>query len=85
MRIFILILAIMLCGCVRNYPCAYVNGSQKDYWADQRTDIFARKNCVGDTGRWISDKTGSKGFYCLGPQCIARDPLNCKDTCYPSY
>lgn len=86
MRIYLLILvAVICCSCVRNNPYAYVNCCQKDYWDDYKTNIFARKNCVGDTGHWNSDVKATTGFYCLGPHCIAQDTITCKDTCSVPY
>ena len=85
MRLFILFVLIVLSSCASINHYGYVNCCQKDYWDDYKTDIFARKNCVGDTGRWIGNDTATNGYYCLGPKCVARDTIICKGTCDISY
>jgi hypothetical protein len=78
------LLCVALCfaalsGCYRNYP--FQTSCTPDYWHDSDYQIFGRKNCVGDQGRWIDEGNGRGGYYCKGANCVNKDRIQCKDTC----
>lgn len=80
----VLVCMLALSGCYHflkhDYNC-YRNYCQKDYWADSNFEVFGRKNCVGDTGKWVATGSGTTGYYCTGPHCVTTDNLICKSTC----
>lgn len=78
---FLILLAMLLTACANHNPNLYKNYCQKDYWGDNNFDIFGRKSCVGDTGKWVDVNNGRDGYYCRTPDCSVTNNVTCKDTC----
>jgi|GEM_PF-5039166 len=78
---FVFFILTIISGCANTNPNLYKNYCQKDYWGDTKFDIFGRKNCIGDAGRWFDEANGRSGYYCMNPSCSQHDVITCKDTC----
>lgn len=77
--LFVFVCLLALSGCSPDYY--HQKSCSIDYWGDNNYNVFGRKNCVGDTGKWVNTDGGIDGYYCTNPTCTHREKVTCKDTC----